>query len=209
MKQIDLNNWNRKQLFEHFKTFKDPYFGVTVPLNVTKAYKFSKENNISFFSKYLHACMKAINAIDNFKYRIINDTVVEYDVIHASATIMRDDKSFGFSFIDYNERLELFSQNIEAEKKRIKNSTDLFPPKNELNCIHCSAMPWINFNGHKEPVSGNLESVPKIAFSKVIKENNELVMNVSINVNHGLVDGYHVGIFIENFQHNLNELNLN
>lgn len=205
MKHIDLNTWNRTPLYEHFKTFKDPYFAVTTPLNVTRAYKYSQENNISFFAKYLHACMKAINSVENLKYRIVDDAVVEYDIIHASSTIMRDDKTFGFSFIDFNENIEVFIQNIEAEKKRIKNSTNLFPPKNDLNCIHCSAMPWLNFTGHKEPVSGNLESVPKIAFSKATQVNNDLVMNVSINVNHGLVDGYHVGLFIENFQHNLNE----
>ena len=81
MKQIDLNNWERKQLFEHFKGFKDPYFGIVFPVNVTKAYHFSKENNISFFAKYLHACIKAINSVDNLKYRIENYKVVEYDVI--------------------------------------------------------------------------------------------------------------------------------
>lgn len=205
MKHIDLNTWNRTPLYEHFKTFKDPYFAVTTPLNVTRAYKYSQENNISFFAKYLHACMKAINSVENLKYRIVDDAVVEYDIIHASSTIMRDDKTFGFSFIDFNENIEVFIQNIEAEKKRIKNSINLFPPKNDLNCIHCSAMPWLNFTGHKEPVSGNLESVPKIAFSKATQMNNDLIMNVSINVNHGLVDGYHVGLFFENFQHNLNE----
>lgn len=205
MKQIDLNNWDRKQLFDHFKGFKDPYFGIVFPLNVTKAYHFSKENNISFFAKYLHACIKAINSVDNLKYRIINDTVVQYDVIHASTTIIRDDKTFGFSFIDYNEDLELFRKNFETEKNRIKNSSDLYPTKNGLDCIHCSAIPWLNFSGHKEPVSGNLESVPKIAFSKTTWENNELTMNVSINVNHGLVDGYHIGIFAEKFQQYLNE----
>ncbi|MFV9551126.1 CatA-like O-acetyltransferase [Algibacter sp. PT7-4] len=205
MKQIDINNWNRKQLFNHFKTFKDPYFAVTVPLNVTKAYAFSKANNISFFAKYLHACMKAMNAIDNLKYRIVNDAVVEFDTIHASATIMRDDKTFGFSFINYNDNLEQFIKNIEAEKIRINSSTELYPPKNSLDCIHCSAMPWINFTGHKEPVSGHLDSVPKVAFSKAVQINKALIMNVSISVNHALVDGFHLGQFVENFQQNLNQ----
>ncbi|MGB5420276.1 CatA-like O-acetyltransferase [Algibacter sp.] len=205
MKQIDLNTWKRKQHFEHFKSLKDPSFGVTIPINVTKAYKFSKENDISFFGKYLHACMKAINSVDNLKYRIINDSVVEYDVIHASATLMRPDKTFGFSFIDYDQNLELFIENVKAEKKRICNSSELFPPKNDLNCIYCSALPWLNFSGHKEPISGNSDSIPRLAFGKATQQGNELIMNVAINVNHGLVDGYHVGVFVENFQHNLNE----
>ena len=65
-------------------------------------------------------------------------------------------------------------------------------------------MPWVNFSGHKEPVSGLQDSVPKIAFGKATYMNNELIMNVSVNVNHALADGYHVGLFSEKFQQYLN-----
>ena len=102
MEKIDLNTWNRKEHFHFFNTFENPYFAVTIPFNVTKAYEFSKKNKLSFFGKYLHDCMKAINAVENFKYRIIEDEVVLYNTIHASATLMRDDNTFGFSFIHFN-----------------------------------------------------------------------------------------------------------
>ncbi|SFZ91497.1 chloramphenicol O-acetyltransferase type A [Flaviramulus basaltis] len=205
MRILDINTWKRKQHYEHFSTLVDPYFAVTIPFNVTKAYNFSKENNISFFAKYLHDSMRVINSIENLKYRIEDNNVVEYEVIHASSTIMRKNNTFGFSFIDYNEDLNVFIKNIESEKTRIINSSDLYPPKNGLDCIHCSAMPWLNFSGHKEPVSGKLDSVPKLAFSKASKIGNELIMNVSINVNHALVDGYHLGLFSDKFQQYLNQ----
>ncbi len=204
MRIIDLNTWNRKQHFEHFSALADSYFAVTIPFNVNKAYHFSKENNISFFAKYLHDCMCAINEVENLKYRIENKKIVAYDVIHASATLMRDDNTFGFSFIEFNEDLKSFIENIKIEKERINTTNDLYPPTNGLNCIHCSAMPWVNFSGHKEPVSGLQDSVPKIAFGKATYMNNELIMNVSVNVNHALADGYHVGLFSEKFQQYLN-----
>ena len=205
MKLIDLNTWNRKQHFEHFSALEDPSFAVTIPFDVTMAYKFSKENKVSFFGKYLHDCMRAINLVDNFKYRIVDTDVFELDVIHASPTLMREDKTFGFSFIDYNEDLSVFLNNLEAEKLRINNSTDLFPEKEGINCIYCSAMPWFQFTGHKEPFSKHGISIPKLAFSKAINVNDRLSMNVSINVNHALVDGYHVSLFAEKFQKFLNE----
>ena len=148
--------------------------------------------------------MKAINAVENLRYRIIDNKIVEYDVIHASATLMRKDKTFGFSFIDFNEDLYEFIKNFEAEKERIQDSINLFPPKNSIDCIYCSAMPWLNFIAHKEPFSGSNDSVPKVAFSKIEHVNNTLMMNVSINVNHALVDGYHVALFAEKFQEHLN-----
>jgi len=205
MTVLDINTWKRKQHFEHFKSLKDPYFGVIIPFNVSKAYNDSKINDTPFFARYLHDCMLAINQIDAFKLRIEEENVVQYNKIHASATIMRENKTFGFSFIDYNEDFKIFLDNFNKEKQRIKNSQDLFPPKNGTDCIHCSAMPWLNFSGHKEPVSGNMESIPKLAFSKAETKNNKLMMNVAISVNHALVDGYDIGLFSEKFQYNLNK----
>ncbi len=205
MNTLNINTWNRKQHFIHFNALVDPYFAVTIPFNVTKAFQFSKENNVSFFGRYLHDCMKAINSIENFKYRIENDEVIIHDVIHASATLMRSDKTFGFSFIHYNDDLNVFINNIIDEKERIEKTGALYPLQNTLDCIYCSAMPWVSFSGHKEPVSGHKESVPKIAFSKVDEKNGELMMNVAISANHALVDGYHVGLFSEAFQNNLNK----
>lgn len=204
MRHIDLNKWNRKQHFDHFNGLVDPSFAVTVPFDVTKAYQFSKDNNLSFFAKYLHDCMKAINAIENLRYRIVDDKIVEYDVIHASPTIMRANKTFGFSFIDFDDDLNVFIKNFEIEKKRIETTTDLFPPRNSVDCIYCSAMPWLNFIAHKEPFSGENNAVPKIAFGKAQSLSNSLIMNVAINVNHALVDGYHISLFVEKFQENLN-----
>ena len=204
MRTIDINTWNRKSHFKHFDALVDPYFAVTIPFDVTKAYRFSKTHNISFFAKYLHDCMKAINAVENLKYRIVDNKIVVYKVIHASATLMRSDNTFGFSFINYDDDLNVFIKNIAQEKHRIENSTELYPPVNGLDCIHCSALPWLNFSGHKEPISGQKDSVPKIAFSKTDLKDDRLTMNVAFSVNHALVDGYHVGLFVDEFQKNLN-----
>jgi chloramphenicol O-acetyltransferase type A len=203
---IDINTWKRKQHYDHFRTLKDPYFGVVFPVDVSKAYDFAKAHDVSFFGKYLHDCMKAINEIDELKLRIQDDTVVKFETINASATLMRSDQTFGFSYIEFDNELDLFLSHLISEKNRIETTGALFPLRNDLECIHCSAMPWVNFSGHKEPISGALDSVPKLAFSKIIKENDgKMMMNVSINVNHALVDGYHVGLFAEKFQHYLNK----
>jgi len=201
MKFLDIESWNRKEHFYFFNQFEDPYFSVTVDFDVTKIYAHAKLYNLSFFALYLHACMKALNGVENFKYRIQDDKVVIHDVIHASPTILRDDHTFGFSFIHYDNDFEQFNKNFESEKSRILNSNHLFPKENTDDCIYCSAMHWFNFSAQKEPVFGvKKESVPKLAFGKFVKKNNTLQMPVAIAVNHALIDGYHVGKFVEAYQ---------
>jgi len=205
MRELDIENWNRKEQFYFFNQFDDPYFAVTIDVEVTSAFKYAKKQQLSFFAVYLHACMKAINSVENFRYRIHGDKVIVHDIIHASPTILREDKTFGFSFIHYNEDLNQFYKNFETEKRRILTTTNLFPKQDTDDCIYCSAMTWFKFSGHKEPLFGvKKESVPKLAFGKYIEKDAKLMMPVAIAVNHALVDGYHVGKFVEAYQNALN-----
>ncbi|RSC93784.1 chloramphenicol acetyltransferase [Tenacibaculum singaporense] len=207
MKYLDIESWKRKELFKHFRTLEDPTFGLVADVDVSITYQLAKEKNQSFFVRYLHACMKAINTVENLKYRLEDDMVVVYERINASATIAKPDNTFGFSYIDYSESFEEFQLNFQKEKERILNSKKLFPPKYSLGCIHCSAIPWVSFTGHKEPFSGNKnDSVPQLAFGKIKEQNKKMLMPVAINVNHALVDGYHVGQFFEKFQQELDKI---
>ncbi|WP_282073364.1 chloramphenicol acetyltransferase [Polaribacter atrinae] len=206
MKYLDVDTWNRKQHYQHFLSLQDPFFGVTVNVDVTTIYKKSKAENISFFAMYLHACLIAINKIENFKYRIKEDKVLICDAIHASATIARKDHTFGFSFISFSEDFNRFNENYLKEKERILNSTDLFPPINSDSCIYCSALPWFTFTSQKEPVSGvKNESIPKLSFGKIYAESDKIMMPVAISANHALVDGYHIGLFFEEYQKQLDK----
>ncbi|MBU3011968.1 chloramphenicol acetyltransferase [Polaribacter vadi] len=208
MKYLDIENWNRKLHFNHFKSLQNPFYGVTVNVDVTHAYQKSKEDKISFFVYYLHACLKALNTIDNFKYRIKDDKVVIIDVIHASATIARKDHTFGFSFIHFADEITVFNQNFLKEKERILNSEDLFPLINSDECIYCSALPWFSFTSQIEPNAGlKDDSIPRLAFGKTFKVGNTLKMPVAITVNHALVDGYHLGLFFKEYQSQLDKNN--
>ena len=47
-KIIDIATWNRKEHFEHFSAFDDPFFGVTVNVDCTRAYREAKNKGVSF-----------------------------------------------------------------------------------------------------------------------------------------------------------------
>ena len=139
MKFLDIETWNRREHFEYFKQLADPSFSVCVTVDVTKAHALSKEKSMPFFLLYLYAAMKAINGIENFKYRITKDDRIRIcDAIHASATIMRPDTTFGFSFIEYSEDLNQFCENFKREKERVLHSTDLFSPVVSEDTVYLS-----------------------------------------------------------------------
>jgi chloramphenicol O-acetyltransferase type A len=203
---IDLGNWNRREHFSFFSKFEEPFFGVTVEVDCTKAYSSAKEKGKSFFLYYLYRALKAANQIENFRYRIVDDEVYLFDQVHASPTIPRPDNTFGFAYIDYQTEEELFYTHALEEMQRVQQSTTLHPTVSGGSVIHFSALPWLSFTSlsHARSFSFN-DSSPKISFGKLNDKDGVKIMPVAIHVHHGLVDGYHVGLFVEKFQELLNE----
>lgn len=205
---LDLENWNRKEHFVHFKQMEEPFFGATVEIDCTEAYQTAKSLNASFFIYYLHKTLSAVNAIKNFKYRISGDQIYVHDRVDASATIGREDGTFGFSLIEYNPDFKIFERTALAEIERIQNTTGLFTRSfNEDNLIHFSAIPWLNFSSLSHARSYTFpDSCPKISFGKMITlDNGKKTMAMSVHVHHGLMDGLHVGQFVDHFQELMNK----
>lgn len=204
--KLDLANWNRKEHFEFFRKFDEPFYGVTVKLDCSQAYQHCKTKGLSFYNYYLHKTLAAVNAIDNFKYRIEGDDIFVYDRIDASTTVLRADHTFGFSAISFNTDFDTFNQIARTEIERVKNTTGLFTTEYRDNMIHFSALPWIDFTSVSQATNfRSKDSCPKISVGKLVDEGGKKLMSFSLHVHHGLVDGYHIGLFFEKLQGLLNE----
>jgi chloramphenicol O-acetyltransferase type A len=107
---LDLDNWPRKEHFHFFKQFEEPFFGATVEIDCSTAYTKSKELGASFFIYYLHKTLVAVNTNEPFRYRISDDKIYICDRIDASATIGREDGTFGFSLIQYDPDFDHFKE---------------------------------------------------------------------------------------------------
>lgn len=204
-KAFDLDNWSRKDHFNFFNKFEEPFFGVTVDIDCTIAYHKCKKEGKGFFLYYLHQALAAANSIENFRLRIEDDQVYTYDDVHASAVINRPDGTFGFSYIDYLPEFEKFQLSAKKEIEKVQNTTGLIPAGSGANVIHISAMPWLKFTSLSHARSFTFkDSCPKFSFGKMTDENGKKSMPISIHVNHALMDGYHVSLFVDEFQKKMN-----
>ena len=206
-KKLDINNWARKDHFYFFKQFSEPFFGLTFEVDCTQAYQKSKEIKTSFFLYYLHASIKAANQIEPFRYRIVDDEVIIHDRIDASATINRDNGTFGFSWIPYFENYEDFEKGAQKEIERVRNTVGLEPSSSSENVIHYSSIPWVKFTSLSHARHFPFpDSIPKISFGQLSEKEGIKTMPVSLHAHHALMDGFHVGQYIELFQSLLNRI---
>ncbi|MFL9484369.1 CatA-like O-acetyltransferase [Chitinophagaceae bacterium LWZ2-11] len=204
---INIDQWIRKDHYLFFSQFEEPFFGVTINIDCTKAYRDAKQKENSFFLHYLYRALKAANEIENFRYRIIDKQVYLFEQINASPTINRPNGTFGFSYMDYNAEEQLFYKKALEEIELVQKSTGLIPAVSGENVIHFSAIPWVNFTALSHARSFSFpDSAPKISFGKLTEINGVKTMPVSIHVHHGLMDGYHVGLFADKYQELMNEI---
>jgi len=201
--KLNLDTWPRKEHFEFFSSFQEPFFGIVVTIDCTKAYTAAKQQGIPFFLYYLHKTLTAVNSVEAFKYRIANGEVLIHDTIDASATLTRDNNTFGFSLIPYHENVATFVTNAQKEIERVRNTPGLFTRTFDSdNLIHFSALPWVNFTSLSHARNYTFpDSCPKISVGKMVADvNGNRIMPVSVHVHHGLMDGYHTGLFFDALQ---------
>lgn len=200
-KKIDINKWERKEIYRFFKDFDEPYYGITVDLECTAAYDFAKKNKLSFFLYYLYLVLKAVNQTEAFRYRIEEDGLYLYDVVNGSATIDRDNGTFGFSYIPYFEDLHLFMERAIEEMIEVRMSDQLIRHEIGENIIHFSSLPWIKFNHVSHPRHYKTrDSIPKITVGKYFMSERKRMIPVSVHVHHAVADGLHLGQFFEILQ---------
>lgn len=204
-KLLNIENWARKDHFNFFNSFEEPFFGVTVDIDCSIAYHKCKKEGKGFFLYYLHQSLAAANTIENFRFRIEDNQIYVYDQVNASAVINRPDNTFGFSYIDYFQDFIEFQTAAKKEIEEVKNSIGLNLSGNGANVIHISAMPFLKFTSVSHARSFSFkDSCPKFSFGKMTDENGKKSMPISIHVNHALMDGYHVSLFVDEFQKRMN-----
>jgi len=203
--KLDINSWARKEHFNFFKNFDEPIYGVCVRIDCTIAYKAAKERGVSFYLYTLYKAMLAAQMIESFRYRIEGGDVIIYDHIHAASTVPRSNGTFGFSYIFYNPSFDDFIEAAKKEVERVQSST-ILDKASRWDLIRFSSLPWIDFTSISHARMFSFEdSAPSISFGKMTEADGKRTMPMSVHVHHALVDGIHVGQYIDCFQELMNK----
>lgn len=201
---LDLNTWPRKQHFEFYQTFSQPYFQIGMDLNASTLAHFCKEQQLSFFSAYLFLTQQAINKIAPFCQRIVDGEVRVYENVSVSMTVMADDQTIRFCRVPYADNFEVFDHQFkqakaEAIAKPFLSNPDLVDGNNKAT-VYMSVIPWISFTGYSHAIHAHdTFGIPRLVFGKARDEDGK--MPLTVDAHHALVDGLHVAQLVEQLQH--------
>jgi len=199
---LDIKSWSRRQHFHFFKTYDNPFFNVCLNVDVTPLIDLKRDNkDLSLFIAYHYLSTKTANEIENFRYRIRGEGVVVYEKIHCGAITLLENDTFTFAYFDYEENFERFHKRAKETLAEIHAGDGQLKPSDREDMIHHTVLPWFAFTSFSHArIWRREDSVPKISFGKIFQENNRCKMPLSVAVHHALMDGLHVGRYLEKLE---------
>jgi len=105
---LDLATWPRRQLYDFFINYAQPYFNVCVRLDVTNLIALARERKIKFSLAIHYFGLRLANELEPFRYRLKEGGVFVYDVIDGGTTVLLPNETFAYAYFGYKRDFQQF-----------------------------------------------------------------------------------------------------
>ena len=197
---IDMENYPRKAHFDYFRSLAYPYVGVTAHVDVTALADFCKARGVSFYLTFMHAAALAADSIPEFRQRIHDGGIVQYDACPTSHTELKPDGTYAYCTLRHHMPLADYLAKAEAARAAVRESGSIEEEDDVQSMYFISTLPWLHYTQLVQPVACGEESNPRITWGKYQSDAaGRVMMPLSVLVHHALADGLHIAKFYEAF----------
>lgn len=192
---VDKEKYYRKGVYRHFSEDCKCSVSITTRIDVTELYRKSKATDTKFYLNFLYILCKVLNSREDYRmgYLWQTDTLVCYDKINPVQYVFHDDtETCSIAYSEYYEDYKTFYnkalEDLEKAKQTHKYGLD---SANHPNWFDASYISWLSYYSlNIELPDGYLYFAPIINWGKFRKENERLMMPVTVRMNHAVADGY-------------------
>lgn len=203
MSELNMNAWERRDAYQYFSSFSNPFYMVSFRLDVSDLYRYTKERGLSFYAGMIWVCTEALNRVEAFHMTVRDGKPVRLPRRDPSFTALKPGaEQFHIVTMEHIEDMDAFCRTAD----RLSKTQDRFldEEKESDQLIYYSCLPWIDLtamtNERNLSAPGALDdSIPRLCWGKYTEENGRKTLGVSMEVNHRLIDGVHIGRFAEQF----------
>ena len=196
MSIIDMATWPRRGMYEYFSGVSNPFYSVTVQIDVTALAAWAKREGLSFYYALVYLCTRAVNRTEAFRYDIRDGQVALLDRREPSFTDLKPGAElFHIVTMPAGEDIRAFCR----EARRISRAQEIFldTAAEAGPLIYFSCLPWVELTAlTNERDFDRDDTVPRIAWGRYTEQNGRLKLGLSLEVNHRFIDGLHIGQFV-------------
>ena len=219
-KYIDMTKYPRLDHFRHFLTMQQPCVSITVQVDITDWLSRLKASGCPFFLSFQYAVVRAANRIPEFRQRIVDDKIVEYDYCNPSYIVSLPDDTYRYCNVNVNQPFAQYLEESRVKQDAALHSEHLEEEKGDvLGLLFISCVPWFNYTEAMMPYPGGSFSNPSFCWGGYrtekylaledgrVTEKVKTSIPVTLFFNHALIDGIHAGRFFDNLGDELNNFN--
>lgn len=200
-----VDDYYRKEIFDFFHGYQNPFYSISFALKFSRLKAFLDERG---FKTYLNLCYfftRAIQPLEDFRYRLEDGKFVLHDAIHLGLTVPAANGLFSFVNFDYDPDVERFNaEAVLPDAGAAPNLTVATEPQSGIHVFY-TAIPGIPFDGLTHATPNPADAATRVAFGRPYQDRGESWVPVGIQVNHAFIDGRALGdLFdraVECFEH--------
>lgn len=199
MKMIDMAQWDRKEHFAYFRQMDYPQFNVCAPADISGFIQHIRDRSLPFYYAMIYAVTVSANRVRNLRYRIRGGSVAEHDRLHPSFTALdKDTGLFKYVTAEMYGDMDEFIQNAREKERAQKGLFGDGSNEARDDLLYLTCLPWVSFTHVSHTIKLDKDdSIPRISWGKYYTEGSRTLLPFSLQVNHALADGFHVGQFFE------------
>lgn len=195
---LDMANYPRRAHFDYFRTLAYPYVGVTQMVDVTDLVAFCKGRGVSFYLTFMHAVALAADSVPEFRRRIRDGGIVEYDACPTSHTEALPDGSYCYCTLHHHMGFADYIAQAEEARQRCLEAASIEEDEGVESMYFVSSLPWVHYTAMIQPVAGGDESNPRLTWGKYEPDaQGRLMLPMTVLLHHALADGLHLGQFYQ------------
>lgn len=195
MTVIDRATWPREGHYRFFAPMSHPFYSLTFPVDVTALRRYVKENHLSFYAALVFLVTKAMEDVEAFRLRDRNGVIVRHDRLVPSFTDLKPGSDlFHIVTLEAGENLPDFCRRARAQSAAQTHFVN--DEAWDDNLIYFSCLPWFPVTAlTNERDADPCDAIPRVAWGKWEEKDGRTLLSLSLELNHRLVDGVHVGQF--------------
>ncbi|HAQ6521752.1 TPA: type A chloramphenicol O-acetyltransferase [Enterococcus faecium] len=206
---INLETWDRKEYFNHYFNQQTTY-SVTKELDITLLKSMIKDK-YELYPALIHAIVSVINRNKVFRTGINSEGNLGYwDKLEPLYTVFnKETEKFSNIWTESNASFNSFYNSYKNDLFKYKDKNEMFPKKPiPENTVPISMIPWIDFSSFNLNIGNNSRFLlPIITIGKFYSKDDKIYLPFSLQVHHAVCDGYHVSLFMNEFQNIIDNVN--
>ena len=200
MKRIDMATYPRRAHFELYAGMAYPYVGMTAEVDVTDLLALCRTKKYAFYTMAMHAVALAADEVPEFRRRIDNGGIIEFEACPTSHTELKPDGTFAYCTVHHHLPLAEYVRQAEAARAAAREHGNIEDGDDVKSMYFISTVPWIHYTQVIQPTAGGEDANPRFVWGKYQTDAaGRVTMPLSVLVHHALADGLHIAQFYAAF----------